>query len=77
MILNKICEEIDLLEGDSNLITVELQKIHQKQLELHASKDAIQKKLYDKNLFLIQVKEIYRLAAVQFSRLRKIGRAHV
>ena len=68
--MDKITEEIDLLEADSNQITVELTKLHQKQRELHEKKDFIQKALYEKNFVLIQVKEIYRLAAVQFSRLR-------
>lgn len=70
MIMNKIMEEIDLLEADSNQITVELTQLHKRQQELHANKDVIQKALYEKNFVLIQVKEIYRLAAIQFSRLR-------
>ena len=71
--LSQSLEELDVLKKESSLLQVEMNNLTYSMNLKRSRMETVEKALYEKNIRLIQLKEIYRLAKLQFSRLRNSG----
>ncbi len=69
--MKKIQEEYKILEAEDKNIEQKLVEIERGKLELLNRRQQIKKSLYEKSVALCHVLEIFRIAAMQFSRLRR------
>jgi len=68
--LIELGEEIDVGEKSLYRVKENLQTLHLKKIQLISEQEAIERDLYQKKIYLTHIKEIYRLAKIQFSRIR-------
>ena len=66
----KIREEMLKLEGDRQLVCDELDKLESKKKELESTIQKISSDIYKNKIYFLHIEEIYRLAQIQFGRLR-------
>lgn len=65
-------KEIETREACLEKIQRDLQDIALKKLALLSDRESIERDLYQKKIYMTHIREIFRLAKIQFSRFRKI-----
>jgi hypothetical protein len=70
-ILSKIVDEIEILEKEDKELNKKAIEIGEELNKIISQRDKVQDSLYKKRLKILQIKEIYRIATLQFNRLRK------
>jgi hypothetical protein len=63
--------ECSVINSELNSIAIQLDTLEQQKRELHERRSKIEQSLYIKNIFLTHIREIFRLAKIQFSRLNR------
>jgi chromosome segregation ATPase len=75
--LLKAQEESDVLKKDIESLQAEADDIETRLKVIRGNLGTLEKDLYDKNLRMLHIKEIYRMAKHQFSRLRNESEPHL
>jgi len=70
--LIEINKEITDQEFNLEKIKQNIQTLALKKLQLISEQESIERDLYQNRIFLTHIKEIFRLAKIQFSRFRKV-----
>ena len=68
--LEKLQEELGILQNEEKNIYTQIEAIERKRQSFLLRLEQINKSLYEKNVYACHMKEIFRIAKMQFSRLR-------